>query len=111
MTTSQAAHKLLQDENANWSYEGAYALVEYFEEIEEETGKEIELDVVEIRCDWDEYSDEQEAARSYGWEFDGDEDSIDEEDLDYERDKSALEWLSYRTTVIQFKTGIILRAF
>jgi hypothetical protein len=75
LSTSQAADILLQDKNARWSYDGARALVEHLEQWEEETGEELELDVVELRCDWSEYKSAMEAARIYGWteetEWDG----------------------------------------
>ena len=39
----------------NFSYEGLHALFEYFEELEDDIGEEIELDVVAICCDYTEY--------------------------------------------------------
>ena len=54
INTIQAVDILLQDDNSNWSLEGAKALVEYLEELEEETGEELEFDVVAIRCDYSE---------------------------------------------------------
>lgn len=49
----------------NFSYEGLKALFEYFENYEEETGKEIELDVVAIACDWTEYENLEEIKENY----------------------------------------------
>ena len=54
LTKNQAVDALLEDDNVNWSLEGAEALVEYLEEIEKEIGEEIELDVVALRCDYSE---------------------------------------------------------
>lgn len=65
LTTSMVAHHLLRDENARWSYEGAYALARHYEEMEEESGEEIELDVVAIRCEWTEYKYLQDIADDY----------------------------------------------
>ena len=39
----------------NFSYEGLSRLWDYFEELEQDTGKDIELDVVAICCDFTEY--------------------------------------------------------
>ena len=39
----------------NFSYEGLHALFEYFEELEDDIGEEIELDVVAICCGYTEY--------------------------------------------------------
>ena len=67
INTNQAVEALLQDEYASWSIEGAKALVEYWakgliehmEEIEEDTGEEIELDIVAIRCHYSEMTLEE----------------------------------------------------
>ena len=39
----------------NFSYEGLHALFEHFEELEDDIGEEMELDVVAICCDYTEY--------------------------------------------------------
>lgn len=49
----------------NFSYEGLKALFEYFENYEEETGEEIELDVVAIACEWTEYESLEEIKENY----------------------------------------------
>lgn len=49
----------------NFSYEGLKALFEYFENYEEETGEEIELDVVTIACEWTEYESLEEIKENY----------------------------------------------
>ena len=41
----------------NFSYEGLKALFDYLEQYEEETGQELELDVIAICCDFTEYED------------------------------------------------------
>ena len=56
--------------NDEFSYEGLKALYEWFEEYEEGTGEEIELDVVGICCDFSEYDSALEAAEEYGYEPD-----------------------------------------
>ena len=38
LTTSEIAHRLHQDEYASFSIDGAYALAEYLEELEESIG-------------------------------------------------------------------------
>ena len=65
LNTYDIANALMQDSNANWSYNGAKALAEYLEELEESIGEELELDVVAIRCDYSEYSSLQEWAAEY----------------------------------------------
>lgn len=49
----------------NFSYEGLHALFEYFEELEDDIGEEIELDVVAICCDYTEYDDLDDFDRDY----------------------------------------------
>ena len=43
----------------NFSYEGQGLLFDYFEQFEEDTGQEMELDVIAICCDFSESSIEQ----------------------------------------------------
>lgn len=98
LTEWQVADALKSDEYARWSYEGAKALAEYLCEIDEQSGEDTELDVVAIRCDFSEYKSAQEAASNYSWQFEGEE-------------ESPLEYLYYRTQVIEFKGGIIIANF
>ena len=44
----------------NFSYEGLHALFEYIEQVEDDIGEEIELDVVGICCDYTEYDSLEE---------------------------------------------------
>ena len=65
LDTYAAASLLMADENAAWSNAGAFALVEYLEQIEEDCGTEIEFDRVAIRCEYSEHESLQEWARCY----------------------------------------------
>jgi hypothetical protein len=104
LTTSQVADMLWQDDNAAWSYPGARALAEYLEQLEEDTGADMDFDRVAIRCEFSEYDTAREAASNYDWEPDED---ADEE----EAEKSALQFLQDRTTVVEFTGGIIIQDF
>jgi hypothetical protein len=104
LTTEQAADLLVADKDGGWSYAGARALVEYLENLEDDTGEEIEFDRVALRCDFSEYESALEAAKECGWKPDEDADSEDTE-------KAALEWLNDRTTVISFNGGVIVQQF
>jgi hypothetical protein len=64
LTTSAAAEILANDENASFSRLGAYALVQYLEQMEEDCG-EIEFCQVAIRCDYSEYASLTEWAEDY----------------------------------------------
>lgn len=53
----------------NFSYQGLNALFEYLEEYEEDTGQEIELDVIAICCDFSEYENLAAFQENYGEEY------------------------------------------
>jgi phosphosulfolactate synthase (CoM biosynthesis protein A) len=109
LTTSQAAAMLKADTSANWSHAGARALIEYLEQIEEDTGTEIEFDAVAIRCDYSEYSSALEAALDQGFEPNPNlgEEAQSEED----KEADALSWLQDHTQVIEFSGGVIIQNF
>ena len=64
------------DRKENFSYEGLGLLFDYFEEIEEGTGQEIELDVIAICC---EYAEDtwQDLADNHGIEYENDVEGFD----------------------------------
>ena len=65
LTKEQAINTLLQDQYAGWTYDEADALVNYFEQVEEDIGEEIEFCAVAIRCDWSSETKE-EICNNYG---------------------------------------------
>ena len=64
----------------NFSSEGYKALYEYLEELSDDIGQPIELDVIAITCDYVEYSSIDEFNHDYSYSI-GDIDSID--DINY----------------------------
>ena len=56
-------------ERDNFSYDGLKALFEYLEEYEEDTGEEIELDVIALCCDYAEYDSLNEYNSDYGTKY------------------------------------------
>lgn len=54
LSTSNIAHALMADDNAAWykNYDACEAIAEYFEDLAEDTGEAIELDIVAIRCEY-----------------------------------------------------------
>ena len=58
----------------NFSYPGLLALWEYFEEYEDSTGEEIELDVIAICCEYSEYENLKEFQADYNKEYETRED-------------------------------------
>ena len=56
-------------ERDNFSYDGLKALFEYLEEYEEDTGEEVELDVIALCCDYMEYDSLKEYNDDYGTKY------------------------------------------
>ena len=113
LTTSHAAEILANDENSSFSRLGAYALVEYLEQLEEDTGEEIEFCHVAIRCDYSEYDSLQDWASDYfgtnaDWKA---EMSIDADCEDSEIDEKIREYIQDRGQLIEFDGGIIVSSF
>jgi hypothetical protein len=97
------------DRKDQFSYEALGLLFDYFESYEEETGQEIELDVIAICC---EYSEDTVAdiARNYSIDLS----DLDPEDDDYEEQctEAVRDYLSDRTSVVgDTATGFIYAAF
>jgi hypothetical protein len=102
MSTTEITLDLLNDENANWSPAGARAMAEYLEELEADTGAEMEFDRVAIRCDYAEHKSLREWSKEYfGSEWNWG-DKLDDEIRDYIND---------RGTFIEFDGGIIVSSF
>jgi hypothetical protein len=88
----------------NFSYQGQKILFAYFEEIEESTGEEIELDVIAICCDFAE-SDWQTIAIDYSIELDP------EMDEDYQK-QQVIEHLEGEGVYVGDSiNGIVYRQF
>lgn len=58
----------------NFSYEGLKALFNWLEDCEDQTGEEIELDVIALCCDFTEYASLAEFQADYGSEYESIED-------------------------------------
>jgi len=82
------AHKR-QDQ---FSYEGKKALFDYLEQYEQDTGENVELDIIALCCEYTEYTDIATVISEY--------DCIDNMDD-----------LQDHTMVIEFDEGIIIQQF
>jgi hypothetical protein len=87
----------------NFSYEGLAVLFDYFESYEEETGQEIELDVIAICCDYTE-DNPDDIISNY---------SIDVEGLDDdEKIEAVRDYLNDNTQLVgETSTGFVYLAF
>ena len=66
LNASDFADALLDDEHAGWTHEQAWALADYYEELADDLGEPIALDVVAVRCDWSAYPSAKEALQDHG---------------------------------------------
>jgi len=60
MKTTLSTYEIVNILRQDFTYEAAKALAEYYEELERDTGEEMEMDRVAIRCDWTEYESAEE---------------------------------------------------
>jgi hypothetical protein len=92
------------DRLENFSYEGRELLFEMLESIEEDTGEEMELDVIAICCD---YSEETPKDIAANYSID-----ISECDDDDEIMETVMEYLNDNTMVVgQTDSAIVYQAF
>jgi hypothetical protein len=91
------------DRKENFSYEGLNALFDYLEDYEEQTGEEIELDVIALCCDYNEDTPDDIIANY----------SIDVEGLDDDEKIDAVrDYLNDNTTLVrETSTGFIYQIF
>jgi len=96
------------DRKDNFSYEGLSLLFNYLEQLEEDTGNEMELDVIALCCDYSELTLEQFAAEyslTISWDFSFSFDGIIQPTEEEIRDllKEAIEeYISENTTLVGF---------
>ena len=67
----------------NFTYEGLKALYTYLDELEEETGEELELDIVALCCDFTEYESLEEFRENYSSDYETMEDIENETTVIY----------------------------
>lgn len=110
LSTDDAVNILRADAYANWSLEGARALVEYLKHIEDKTGGRIEIDAMKLRTQFREYPNAIEAASDMSdWEYRPDEHGAHFYEEDAEDD--ARLYLLDRTSLIPFDGGVVVKSF
>ena len=87
-----AFHKM--DRGNNFTHEGLKALYEYLEQLGDDIGEQIELDVIALCCEYSEYE------------------NLDEFQKDYSREFQSIEELQQATIVIMIDdTSFIIQQF
>ena len=81
------------DRGNQFSYDGLKAIFEWFEQLDEDSGTETELDVIAICCEFAEYADINELKQDY---------PVPE---DCEDDDEALEYFRNETIVLELANG------
>ena len=93
----------------NFTYEGKQALYDYLIQYEEDTGEEIEMDIVAFCCDYNEYSGIDEYIQNYNTDIDKSEFEGDEEGFK----KAVMEEIQNKTTLIEIEgsEGFIIQVY
>jgi len=93
----------------NFSYDGKKALYDYLIQYEEDTGTELELDVVDFCCCYNEYSGVEEYIKNYNTDIDKSEFEGDEEGFK----KAIVEEIQNKTIFIEIEgsEGFIIQAY
>lgn len=89
----------------NFSYEGKRALFDYLEQLSNDIGEDIELDIVALCCEYSEYSNLREVSEQYFMY-----NCTEEEKAEY-TDEKAREYFQNNTTLIEFDNGVIIQDF
>jgi len=118
LSTYEAAEVLMNDINAAWTRAGAFALVEYLEELENSSGESIEFDAVAIRCDFSQYESLQDWAKYYFTNINAihklsltlNDDGIIEQS-DEELNEKISSFIQDHGQLIEFDGGIIVSQF
>ena len=92
-----------------FSYEGLEVLFDYLEQYEEDTGEELELDVIALCCDFYEDTEEQIVRNYWDSEAEAEWEAIEDED---EKTEAVREYLEANGALIGEVTGgFVYRAF
>ena len=89
----------------NFSYEGKKALFNYFEELEESIGEQIEFNMVAVCCEYSEYENLKEAYSVYEGH------GMSEEELEEVSEDDMQTYFEDNTQLIEFDSGIIIQNF
>jgi hypothetical protein len=106
LTQSQFVGRFLQIRPDNFSADALCALFDYFEELEQDCGDEMEFDPVAVCCDYSEYPSARDALADMGYD-----DPTDPDEDEDTREGQALEWLRDNTQAIEFDGGIVVAGF
>lgn len=107
VTESEFVSRFLAIRPNQFTIEALRALFDYLDKQEQDLGEEQEFDAVAICCDWTEYASAVQAAEAYEWENE----TKEGEERDSKAEEAALTFLCDNTTVIEFKSGVLVLNF
>jgi len=93
-----------EERKNQFTHSAQKALYEYLNDYEEETGENVELDIIALCCEYAEYASAYEAMEQYQPEdmpLEGEE-GDDLVEIQEKNEAEALRWLQERTQVIEF---------
>lgn len=99
------------DYSNNFSLEGSKAVFNYFDQLSDDLGENVEFDPIAWCCEFGEYDNALEAAQEHGYEEVVDLEqhgSVDLLEVAELEEKQAREWLEDRTTVLEADNGHII---
>lgn len=105
------------DRGGDFSRDGRRALFEYLEQLEENIGEDIELDIIALCCEYSEYEDMENYIKDYYGREETKPLGVDKEDYDSleEWHDAVFEELRQHTTVIligdEHSEGFIIQCF
>lgn len=99
--------------SSQFTEQGRIVLYNYLDNLPDDIGEDIELDVIALCCDYSEYKTAYEAMEQYRPEdmpIEGEE-GDDLLEIQAKNEAEALRWLQDHTTVIEFDGGVIIQQF
>lgn len=112
LTFSDFKNKMTEIRPDDFTYPALLALFAYFEDVEQDTGTEIEFDAIAICCEYTEYDSPKEVIENYA-QFERFTDSLNDDGA-FDSDEDLQEFISEiqnHTQVIPFYGGLILADF
>lgn len=104
LTANEFADRFQRVRPDQFSRQALRALFEHFEQIEQDTGEEMEFNPIAICCNYAEYASATDAKRSR-------EGSNETEEPTKEQEAYALNWLRVQTDVLKTSIGVVVREF
>ena len=101
---SQFCDSFSEERKNTFTYDGKRALFDYLEQYSEDTGADIELDIIALCCEYSEFEDIADYLASYSTDIDR-KDYDKDEDGTEEYNKAIMEEIGDKTQVIPIENS------